>query len=420
MKSSLFFAMAVAVAFAAGPASAQDVSVLHYWTSGGEAAAVRALQGEFEKRGGKWIDEPVAGGGGDTHDQVLRSRTLAGDAPGAAIPKASDAMEWARNGYIVDIRDAAAAGKWDDLIPASLQPTVKLDGNYVAVPLNVHRFDFMLANAKVLSDNGIEPPKTWDEFNAAADKLKAAGITPLAHGGQPWQDEILFDSVVLGTGGAEFFQKALVEYDQEALNSDTMARAFDQMRKLRGYVDDNFSGRDWNLATAMVIKGEAAFQIHGDWAKGELSAAGVKVGEDVLCAAAPRSEPGGFAYVVNSISFFTSEKGAKASEGQALLANTVLSPEAQVAFNLAKGSIPPVKGLDLAAFDGCARQTAQDFAQADADGKLVSAVIGGTVQTAAVRGAITDVVTKFFNSDMASQDAAAELAGAIEAAAETP
>ena len=116
---------------AAASAMAGEVEVLHYWTSGGEAAAVGALRGEFEKRGGTWIDEPVAGGGGDTHDQVLRSRTLAGDAPGAAIPKASDAMEWGRNGFIADMRQAADEGKWDEKIPASFQPTIKLDGNWM-------------------------------------------------------------------------------------------------------------------------------------------------------------------------------------------------------------------------------------------------------------------------------------------------
>ena len=60
----------------------------------------------------------------------------------------------------------------------------------------------------------------------------------------------------------EFFNKAFVELDQATLTSDTMKAVFDQMRKLRGYVDGNFSGRDWNLATAMVMN-EAAFQDHG-------------------------------------------------------------------------------------------------------------------------------------------------------------
>ena len=124
--------------------------------------------------------------------------------------------------------------------------------------------------ARVVAGN----PPTAVQFNAVADKLKEAGITPLAHGGQPWQDATVFEVVALGIGGADFYRKALVELDQAALTSDTMVKVFDQLRRLRGYVDEGFSGRDWNLATAMVMNGQAAFQIMGDWAKGEFLAAG--------------------------------------------------------------------------------------------------------------------------------------------------
>ena len=93
--------------------------------------------------------------------------------------------------------------------------------------------------------------------------------------------------MALGIGGPEFFQKAFVELDMATLKSDTMVAVFDQMRKMRGYVDADFSGRDWNLATSMVMNGEAAFQIMGDWAKGEFLAAGKRPGIDFLCASTP-------------------------------------------------------------------------------------------------------------------------------------
>ncbi|SFZ84601.1 glucose/mannose transport system substrate-binding protein [Devosia enhydra] len=419
-KSGLMAATALS-ALIALPVSAQDnsVSFLHYWTSGGEAAAVAEVRKAFEAQGGVWIDQAVAGGGGDAHDQVLRSRTLAGDAPGAAIPKASDAIEWARAGYIVDLEAVAAENKWDEILPAAFLPTIKLDGRYIAVPLFVHRFDSMWANAKLLADNGLEMPETWAEFNAAADALLAAGITPLAHGGQSWQDEILFEAVAIGVGGAEFFRKAFVELDQDTLRSDTMLAVFDQFRKLRGYVDANFSGRDWNLASAMVANGEAAFQIMGDWAKGEFSAAGLALGQDILCSGAPRDQPGGYAYVVNSLSFFSKQQNnPAASPGQELLAKVLLEPEVQLAANLAKGSVPAVKGLDLSSYDACAIKAAEYLAAADADGTLVPSVQGGTVNIASVRGAVIDTATAFFNSDMSSAEGVETLADALRDATE--
>ena len=147
-------------------------------------------------------------------------------------------------------------------------------------PVNVHRIDWIWANASVLKSNGFGMPKTWDEFNATAKALQAKGIIPLAHGGQAWQDATVFEAVALGIGGANFFHDAFVKLDKKALQSDTMVKVFDQMRIMRGFVDKNFSGRDWNLATAMVMNGEAAFQIMGDWAKGEFLAAGKVPGKD--------------------------------------------------------------------------------------------------------------------------------------------
>ena len=67
----------------------------------------------------------------------------------------------------------------------------------------------------------------------------------------------MFDCVVLSTGGPDFYKKAMIDLDPAALGGDTMEEAFDNLIKLRTYVDANFSGRDWNLATAMVIKGDA-------------------------------------------------------------------------------------------------------------------------------------------------------------------
>ena len=75
----------------------------------------------------------------------------------------------------------------------------------------------------------------------------------------------------------------MIDLDPAALSGDKMKEAFDRMEKLRSYVDDNFSGRDWNLASAMVIEGKGGVQFMGDWAKGEFLKAGQKPGTDFVC-----------------------------------------------------------------------------------------------------------------------------------------
>lgn len=287
---------------------------------------------------------------------------------------------------------------------------MKYQDKYVAAPVNIHRVDWIWANPEVLAKVGItEVPKTWDEFNAVADKLRAAGITPLAHGGQPWQDATVFEVVALGLGGADFYRSALVNLDQTALTSDTMVKVFDELRILRGYVDEGFSGRDWNLATAMVMNGEAAFQIMGDWAKGEFLAAGKVPGKDFLCAPAP-----GNGYILNSDSFtFFKVEGDDRLKGQKVLASLIMSPNFQETFNLAKGSIAARTDVALDKFDDCAKKSQADLTAAVAGNTMVPSMAHEMAVPRTARGEFLDVVTNFFNSKMSSADATKALAAAI-------
>jgi len=411
MKFKTLFAASVAFAVAGTTLAHAEpqAEVLHWWTSGGEARSVAVLQKEFASRGGKWTDMPVAGGGGDAAMTALRARVLAGNAPTAVQLKGPAIQEWYEEGVLANISSVAKAQGWADVLPASIAGHMKCEGKWCAAPVNVHRVDWIWANAAVLAKNGISMPTSWDEFNAAAAKLQAAGITPLAHGGQAWQDATVFEAVALGIGGPKFFQKAFVELDQATLKSNTMVKVFDQMRIMRGFVDNNFSGRDWNLATAMVMNGEAAFQIMGDWAKGEFLAAGKRPGIDFLCASTPGD---GFLYNVDSFAMFAVD-GSDKTDGQLLLAELIVGKNFQKVFNMNKGSIPARVDVALDDFDPCAHTSAQDMATSNAGGSLLPSYAHGMALRGAQAGAITDVVTAHFNSDMSSADAVEMLATAV-------
>ena len=400
--------VASTAAFADGHAS-PEAEVLHYWTSGGEAKSVAVLQEEFAANGGTWTDMPVAGGGGDAAGTALRARVLAGNAPTAAQIKGPAIQEWYEEGVLADISAVAEANNWSKILPKAIAGHMQCEGTWCAAPVNVHRVDWIWANAEVLSANGIDMPTTWDEFNAAATKLQAAGVIPLAHGGQAWQDATVFEAVALGILGSDGFRKAFVELDMDTLKSDDMVAVFDQMRTMRGYVDENFSGRDWNLATAMVMNGEAAFQIMGDWAKGEFMAAGKVPGEDFLCLSTPGE---GFLYNVDSFAMFAVD-GDDKQAGQALLAELVVGESFQEVFNLNKGSIPVRTDVALDNFDSCAVLSADNMAASNEGGSLLPSYAHGMALRGAQAGAITDTVTAHFNSDMSSADAVQMLADAI-------
>ncbi len=392
---------------------AEDVEVLHWWTSGGEAAALNVLKEDLEGQGIGWQDMPVAGGGGEQAMTVLRARVTAGNAPTAVQMLGFDILDWAGQGALADLNDVAAKEGWDAVVPDALKGFAKHDGKWVSAPVNVHSTNWVWANKAVLDANGIAVPTTWEEFAAALDKLKAAGVTPIAHGGQAWQDATIFDAVAMSAGGPEFYKAAFIDLDEGALGSDTMKEAFDRMAVIRANLDDNFSGRDWNLATAMVINGEAGFQLMGDWAKGEFLSAGKKPGVDFLCFRFPGTQD---QVTFNADQFAMFDQGGTVSPQQAALASAILSPSFQSAFNVVKGSVPARTDVSDEAFDACGKQGMKDLAAAASSGNLFGSMAHGHASPAAVKNAIYDVVTAHFNGEYDSGTAVEELVDAVSIA----
>ena len=416
MRSNIIAAL-VAAAFGAGSLGAfaqeKSVEVVHWWTSGGEAAALKVLKDDMQKKGFGWKDSPVAGGGGDQARTVLRARVAAGNPPDAMQMLGFIITDYAEEGLLGDLTPVATKEGWDKVVPVPLQKFDKYKGRWVTAPVNIHRTNWIWANKKIFDELKIAPPKTFDELLVAAEKMKKAGYIPLAHGGQPWQDATIFDSAVLSAGGPEFYRKAIIELDKSALGSKTMEKAFEQLQKLRGLVDPNFPGRDWNLATAMVINGKAGMQIMGDWAKGEFLKAGKKPNVDFLCFQYPGTE-GMFTFNSDAFAMFKVSKAQEA--GQLALASSIMDKNFQEQFNLVKGSIPARIDVSDANFEACGKKSMADIKVALKNNALLGSFAHGHAVPESMKGAMIDVVTKFFNSGGSPADAAKQLVAAVEAA----
>ncbi|WP_245414394.1 ABC transporter substrate-binding protein [Mycoplana dimorpha] len=392
--------------------AAENVEVLHWWTSGGEAAALDVLKKDLESKGISWTDMPVAGGGGTEAMTVLRARVTAGNAPTAVQMLGFDILDWAKEGALGNLDEVAAKEGWDKVIPGALQQFSKYDGHWIAAPVNVHSTNWVWINKAALDKAGGKEPQNWDELVALLDNFKAQGITPIAHGGQPWQDATIFDAVVLSLGN-DFYKKAFIDLDSEALGGDQMKEAFDRMTKLRSYVDDNFSGRDWNLASAMVIEDKAGLQFMGDWAKGEFLKAGKKPGTDFVCMRFPGTQG---SVTFNSDQFAMFKVSEDKVPAQLEMASAIESPAFQSAFNVVKGSVPARTDVPDTAFDDCGKKGIKDLAEANANGTLYGSMAHGHANPAAVKNAIYDVVTRQFNGELSSEEATKELVAAVEGA----
>jgi glucose/mannose transport system substrate-binding protein len=385
---------------------------LHWWTSGGEAAALGVLKKDLESQGITWNDMPVAGGGGEAAMTALRARVTSGNPPSAVQALGFDITDWAKQGVVANLNDLAGKEGWDKVVPTALQKFSKHDGKWVAAPVNVHSTNWVWANKAVLDKAGVNTmPQNWDEFIVALDKVQKAGYVGLAHGGQAWQDATLFDGVVLTTGGVDFYNKAFVQKDPKALNSATMVKAFDRMSQLRSYVDKDFSNRDWNLASAMVIEGKAGFQIMGDWAKGEFLKAKKVPNKDFLCMRVPGTQ-GMVSF--NSDQFMMFKVGADSQGAQTKLAKAIMNPSFQSAFNVVKGSVPARTDVPNTAFDDCGKKGMADLADANKSGQLVGSMAHGHAVPASIKNGFYDVITGHFNGTMTSAAAAKAMAEAAE------
>jgi glucose/mannose transport system substrate-binding protein len=393
--------------------AAESVEVLHWWTSGGESKAVGVLKDDMTKEGYTWKDFAVAGGAGAAAMTALKTQVISGNSPSAAQIKGPLIKEWADQDVLVPVDSVAKSENWKKNLPPEIDKIMQADGHYVGAPFSVHRVNWLYINKAALDKAGGKVPTTWPEFFAVADKMKAAGIMPIAMGGQPWQDLTLWEDVVLSQG-PDFYRKALVDLDQKTLTSPQMAQVFDTVRKIQGYFDNGRTGRDWNLATAMVINDKAGMQFMGDWAKGEFASANKKPGMDYICAAVPGTAKS-YTFNVDSFVFFK-QKGQDdaATPGQLAMAKTIMSPAFQEQFSLYKGSIPVRLGVPMAKYDDCAKKSYADEQTAIKAGGYVPSLAHGMAQPDAVAGAITDVVTKFMNSQQSTQDAVKALAQAAK------
>ena len=215
--------LAFAAALTSAPAMADaplKAEVIHWWTSGGEAAAVKVFADAYGKAGGQWVDSAIAGGGGEAARTAGINRIVGGNPPTMMQFNTGKQLdELVSNSYLTNLDDAAAAGHWKDILPKPIVDASMRDGHWYALPVNIHGANWLFYNTKVFADAGVPEPKTWSDVLAAGPKLKAKGVIPFAHGGQAWQDHLLFDAVLAGEGGSDLYLSVYGKDPQEAIAS---------------------------------------------------------------------------------------------------------------------------------------------------------------------------------------------------------
>jgi glucose/mannose transport system substrate-binding protein len=393
IPTALFAAAFAAIVPGIAHAADMKAEVLHWWTSGGESAAIKEIADRYKAAGGEWIDTAIATG--EAARAAGINRIVGGNPPTVMqFNTGKQFEELVTNGFLSPLDKVAEENKWKQILPGAIIEATSRDGKFYAAPVNIHGQNWLWYNIAVLKKAGVEPPKTFGDIVAAAPKLKAAGVIPFAHGAQDWQDQILFDAVLIAEAGKDTFQNLYGKADANAAQSAGFKKAAETFRALSQLADEGSAGRNWNDTTGLVITGKAAMQHMGDWAKGEFIAANMKPGEDYGCVVMP----GG--YVMGGDVFvFPKVKDAAHQAAQVKIADLMLSPETQIAFNTKKGSVPVRLDLDVSSMDMCAQIGMK--ALKDPVQQVPS---GGYIASPDRVGAVRDVITQFWSTKSMTTD----------------
>lgn len=402
--------MAASALVAATSVNAAELEVVHWWTSGGEAAAVAEFAEALNGAGHTWVDGAIAGGGGTNAIPAVVSRLLGGDPMGATqFNHGRQTEDLIQEGLFLDLTELSEAEGWRDFVfPSSLLDACTYEGKLYCVPVNIHSWQWIWLNNEAFEKAGMDVPSNWDEFVAAAPALREAGVAPLAVGQQAWQSNGLITEVLaVAIAGPEAWEEVNVNKNADVAAGPEYAKVFEAAATARELSKD-IAVSDWNLATAAVIEGQAAAQIMGDWAQGEFAVAEAVAGEDYTCLPGLGVNPvlslGGDAF------YFPKNDDPEIEAAQLELASLMISKPVQVDFNLKKGSLPIRGDVDLSAANDCMNKGLGLLA----DGQILpGANIALSRDTI---GQLEDLMVQFWNSDMSAEEVQGKYASIIGSA----
>jgi glucose/mannose transport system substrate-binding protein len=337
-----------------------EVEVFSWWTAGGEADGLNAMIEIFEAEypDVEFINATVAGGAGSNAKAVLATRMQADDPPDSFQVHAGHELidSWVQADKMEPVTFIFEENGWMDKYPPGVIEILSHNGEIWSVPVNIHRSNVLWYNKAVFETNGIEPPETWNDFFAAADTLQAVGVTPLALGDNGiWAATHLFESVLLGSMGPDKYRGLWT--GETAWDGPEVTLALETFAQLMGYVNEDHAALSWDQAAQLVVDGDAAMTIMGDWAEGYFKSVGLTPNVEFGWAPSPGTN-GTFIMLSDS---FGLPKGAKNRDAAIAWLVVCGSKDGQDAFNPLKGSIPARTDGDRALYDDYLKSAMDDF-----------------------------------------------------------
>jgi glucose/mannose transport system substrate-binding protein len=380
------------------------VTIISQWSAGSDGLAITTLGKRFEAEGGIWEHNPVPGFTTEMMNK-LRAQIIAGDPPAASQLKGPEIAAWSKIAPVVDLDATVQAAGYEAVVPAELVRLSKPYGHWIALPIQAYRINTLFISKQAADRVGVTKlPTTWAEFNTIAEKMKAAGITPVANGGIKWDDGMKWEIALCGISPPAY-RKAVMELDDKTLKGPEVLAAFRQTRKLADWSDPGVAGQHYSTFIARYMKGEMGMLLMGGWAQGVFQHAGFKL-SDYMIGPAP-SDDGKIVFDLNSDEFiFWQKKQKDFQDGQKLLAKIVMAKDFGPMYSQITGSIPVRTDTDLSAegFSDGQREAAQAMTEAVKTGRVVLSLAHNMAQPNQIAAAMIDVLTEYIHDNRISAE----------------
>ena len=227
---------------------------------GGKADALQAACEAFSEETGYTVDFQAPG---ESYEELMKTKMSANELPdvftthGWSVARYSD--------YLEPVNDM----EWAADINEQIKPVITdADGNMYVLPIDMD-IAGIICNMTVLEEAGVNPDdiKTWDDFAAACDKIKAAGKTPIHMGGKDsWTIGQYFDWAAPSyyiTDDSTSQAEALESGEFDTATWEKVAGMMDEWVKA-GYFNEDVLTADYNADTQALAQDEAAFCFYGN------------------------------------------------------------------------------------------------------------------------------------------------------------
>ena len=308
-------------------ALAQDkpkAEVMHWWTSGGESAAVKVFAEQYSKAGGEWVDTAIANGTNARAAAI--NRIVGGNPPTASqFNTGKQFDDLVAQGLLEQSRRRRRRGQMEELPAAGLRRCDHPRRPYLCRAGQCPRpeLDVLVEGRARQGRRRRAADRPGTRFFATLDKVKAAGLIPIALGGQPWQERSLFNSVLLSTD-KDLYMKVYGDKSEEAIKSPAFKAVVETYGKMRDYVDPGSPGPQLERCHRAADHRQGRRPVHGRLDEGRVQ--GRRAAARQGLSLRHRAERTQTSMIGGDVFVFPKTTDAGQIKAQQLLAATMLSP----------------------------------------------------------------------------------------------